>query len=77
MTLESAITADYFMLDINGIDTFINEEVLSHEEEDICEEPYQGLPECPDMDDVTDQLNAENPVDTHDQFVGDEVYLPV
>ena len=32
MTLESAIGADEFMLDLYGMYEFINEEVLSHEE---------------------------------------------
>ena len=59
MTLESAIVADKFMLDIDGMDEFINKEVLSQEEDDVQEEPYQGLPDSPDMDDVFDQENAE------------------
>ena len=28
------------------------------------------------MDDVVDQENSEKDVDTYDQFVGTEVYLP-
>ena len=37
MELEFAIGSDEFMLDIDGIDSFINEEVLSQEEEDVWE----------------------------------------
>ena len=35
MTLESAIGADEFMSDIDGMDAFINKEVHSQEEEDV------------------------------------------
>ena len=44
MTLESAFFTDEFMLDLDGMDAFINEEVTSQEGEDVWEEPYQGLP---------------------------------
>ena len=33
MTLKSTIVADKFMLDINGMDEFINKDVMSQEEE--------------------------------------------
>ena len=55
MTLKSTIVADKFMLDINGMDEFINKDVMSQEEEYVQEEPYQGLPDSPDMYDVVDQ----------------------
>ena len=55
MTLQSAIGPDGFISDIDVTYAFINEEVLSQEEEDVWEETYQGLPESPDMDDVMDQ----------------------
>ena len=75
MTLDSAIGADEFMLDLDGMDTFINEEVLSQEWEDVWEEPYQGLPYYPDVEDVVYQENYEKAVDTYDQFFGAEVCL--
>ena len=43
------------MSDLNGMYAFINEEVPSQQEEDVCEELYQGSPDSPDMDDVVDQ----------------------
>ena len=55
MTLESTIGADKFMLDLDGMDSFINDEVLSQEEEDIWEESYQELPDSPNMDNDVDQ----------------------
>ena len=55
MTLESTIGADEFMLDLDGMDAFINAEVPQQEEEDVWEEPYQVLPDSPDMEDVVDQ----------------------
>ena len=61
---------------LDGTDAFINKEVMSQEEEDVWEEPYQGLPDSPDMGDVVDQENAEKSVDTYYQFVGAEVCLP-
>ena len=64
------------MLDIDGMDAFINEEITSQEEEDVWEETYQGLPESPDMDDVMDQENSEKDVDIYDQFFGAELCLP-
>ena len=76
MTIESAIGADGFMSDLDGMDAFINEEVPSQEEEDVWEEPYQILPDSPDMDDVVYQENDEKYVDTYDQFVGAEICLP-
>ena len=75
MKLESAIVADKFMLDICGMDEFINTEFMSQEEEDVQEEPYQGLLDFTDMDDVVDQENSEKAVDTYDQFVGAEVCI--
>ena len=35
MTLESDIGTDEFMLDIDGMDAFINEEVTSQQEGDV------------------------------------------
>ena len=43
------------MSDLDGRDAFINEEIPSQEEEGVWEEPYQGLPYSPDMDDAVDQ----------------------
>ena len=37
MTLEYDIGEDEFILDINGMDAFINDEVPSQEEEDVLE----------------------------------------
>ena len=76
MTLESTIGADEFMLYIDGMDAFVNKEVPSQEEEDVCKEPYQILPESPDIDDVVYQENSEKSVDIYDQFVGVEVCIP-
>ena len=76
MTLQSSIGKDEFMSDLDGMDAFINQEVPSHEEEDVWEEPYQELPESPDMGDVVDQENSENSVETYDQFVGAQLCLP-
>ena len=75
MKLESAIVADKCMLDIDGMDEFINTEFMSQEEEDVQEEPYQGLLDFTDTDNVVDQENAEKAVDTYDQFVGAEVCI--
>ena len=75
MTLESTIGVDEFMSDIDGMDTFISEEVLSQEEEDAWYKPYQGLPESPKIDELVDQRNSEKAVDTYDQFVEDQVCL--
>ena len=41
MTLESVIGEDEFILDLDGMDAFINEGVLSKEEEYFWKEPYQ------------------------------------
>ena len=49
MILESSIGADEYMSDIYDMDAFINEEVISQEEEDFWEEPYQVLTDSPDM----------------------------
>ena len=57
------------------MDEFINEKVQSQEEEYVCEEPYQGIPDSPGMYDVVDQENHEKSVDTYDQFVGSEVCI--
>ena len=45
------------------MDTFINKEVMSQEEEDFWEEPYQGLPDSTDRDNVVDQENVKKDVD--------------
>ena len=45
------------MLYINVMDTFINKEAPSQEEEDVWEEPYQGLPYSPGMENLLDQEN--------------------
>ena len=45
-------------------------EVTSQEEEYVWDQPYQGLPKSPEMDNVVDQENSEKSVDTHNQFVG-------
>ena len=55
MALESAIGAYEFMLDLDGMDAFINKGDPSQEEEVVWEESYQGLPDTPDMDNVVDQ----------------------
>ena len=57
------------------MDSFIKEEVPSQEEEDVWDEPYRVLPESPYMDDVVDEENSENSVDSYDQFLGAEVCL--
>ena len=75
MTLESVIGADEFMLYLGGMNEFINKEVPSQKEEDVWEEPHQGLPDSPEMDDVVNQENDEKAIDTYDQFVGAEVCL--
>ena len=56
--LESDIGADYFLSYLFSMDEFINKEVPSQQEEDVLEEPNQGLPDSPDMDDVVDQENS-------------------
>ena len=43
------------MLELDGMDTFINEKVLSQQEKYVCKEPCQGLSESPDMYNVMDQ----------------------
>ena len=58
------------MPDIEWRDAFINMEVTSQEEEYVWDQPYQGLPKSPEMDNVVDQENSEKSVDTHNQFVG-------
>ena len=55
MELEYAIGIYEFMLDIDGMDAFINKEVTSQEEEYVWEKPYQGLPDSPDIDNVLDK----------------------
>ena len=75
-TLDSTIVADDFILDIDEMIAFVTEEVPSQEEEYIWEEPYQILPDSPNMDDIMDQENPEKAVDTYDQFFGAEVSLP-
>ena len=54
------------MLYLNDMDAFIKKEFTLQEEEDIWEEPYQVLPDSPDMGDVVDQENYEKAVDTYD-----------
>ena len=73
-TLDSSSGADKFMSGLGGMDAFINEEVPS-QKEDVWEEPYQVLPDSPDMENVVDQENSEKSFDTYDQFVGAEVCL--
>ena len=75
MMLESAIGADEFMLDLDDMDTFVNKEVMLQEEEYVWQEPYQGLPDSPGIDDVVDQENSEKDVDTYAFFCA-EVCLP-
>ena len=76
MTPESAIGEDEFMLDLVVIDAFINKEVTSQHEYYVWEEPYQGLTDSPNMDDVVDQENSEKDVATYDQFIGADVCPP-
>ena len=54
MELDYEIGSNEFMSDLNGIDAFINEEVQSQEGGDVWEEPYQVLPDSPQMDNVMD-----------------------
>ena len=61
------------MFYLNGIDALIKEEVPSQEGGDVWEEPHQGLPDSPYMDDAVNQENTEKAVETYDQFVGPEV----
>ena len=68
MKIESAIAADEFMSDLDGMGAFINKEVQSKEEEDVWEKPYQGLTDSPDTDNAVHQVNAGKAVDTYDQF---------
>ena len=76
MTLKSAIGADAFMLDLNGMDSLINDLVTPQQEEDVWEEAHQGSPDSPEIDDVIDQENYEMIVDTYDKFVDAELCLP-
>ena len=76
MTLESTISKYEFMSDLDGMDEFINEEVLSLEGKYFFKEPYQRLPDSTEMDNVVDQENSVKAVDTYDQFFGDEVCIP-
>ena len=75
MTLEPAIVTDEFMTDLDGMDTFIDDEFKSQEGQDFWEESYQELPDSREMDKVVDHENTKKAVDTYDQFVGDEVCL--
>ena len=75
MKMEYAIGADEFISYLDSMDSFTNKEVPL-QEEGSWEEPYQGLPEHPDIDEVVDQENAEKAVDTYDKFVGAEVCIP-
>ena len=43
------------MSNLDGMDVFVNDDVPSQQEEYVWEEPYQGLIEPPDMDDVANQ----------------------
>ena len=54
MTLQSTIGEDEFMSDLAVMDTFINKEVQSQQKEDVWEEPYQGLSDSPNRDNVVD-----------------------
>ena len=58
MTLDSASDADEFMLDLDGIIAFINKQVPSQDEKDVWEEPYQGLPDSPDMYNANPKLRV-------------------
>ena len=75
MELGYYIGTDKVMLYLDGMDAFIDEEVMSKEGIYVQEEPYQVLPDSPEMDEVVYQENTENLVDTYDQFVVNEVFL--
>ena len=62
MKLESVIGADGFMLDIDGMNAFINEEDPSQEKENVWDETYQGLPDSTKLDNVVDKENVEEVV---------------
>ena len=76
MGLEFAIGTDEFMSVIDDMDAFINREFTSQEGEDVWEEPYQGLTDSPDRDEVVDQENSEKAVYTYDQCFDAEACLP-
>ena len=75
MVLESAIGIDEFMSDLNVMDAFINNEVPSKEGGNVWEDPYQELPDSPEMNIFVDQENTKKAVNTCDQFFGSEVCL--
>ena len=62
MKLYFSIDAYEFMSDINGMDSFINEEVPSQEQEYVWDEPYRRWSDSPDMEDVVDQEKHEKAV---------------
>ena len=61
---------------LNGIYALIKNRFPSQEGGYVSEEPHQGLPDSPYMDNAVNQENTEKAVDTYDQFVGTEVCVP-
>ena len=84
VSMNKAIGDDDFVTDLDGMTSFINDDVEDVdvdkiEEDDILEwmeEKYQGLPKIPEIDDVVDNSDRRKQADTYDQFLGAEVALP-
>ena len=77
-----AIGSNKFVSDLDGMDSFINDDVDSediHENEDVLdwmEERYSGLPKTPDIDEVVDNSDRRKQANTYDQFINAEVAMP-
>ena len=76
MKLESAIGSYDFMLDINGMNEFINDEGPSQKKNMFGRNHTKDLQTLLVYTMPWNKKNSEKDVDTYAQFVGDEVCLP-
>ena len=76
-TLADTIGNEEFFNDMDGMHSFINDDVDCETDQDILDwtEEYHGLPQSPELDDIIDNTDVRKQADTYDQFIGAQVQL--
>ena len=60
---------------MDGYNSLINGDEVITENGYPNEEKYQGLPDSPEIDDITANSNKKIPANYYDQYIGTEVVL--
>ena len=61
---------------MDNLEDFVNEDVLSMDEDDVWEENYNDLPEIEELDNIIDQEDLERATDAYDKLIRAEFCMP-